>query len=321
MAPEIPNDIVLYWYPFSPYAYRIYWYLLLRGIKFASCIQPHMLPRPDLKALNVEYRRIPILSIGKDIYLDSRHILSKLETLFPGKLLDRWTTNGSVFGIAAQMIPADSPAMRDPKFIKDRNDGGMKILAGEARKRMRPEAIVAMRDCFDILENTILADGRMWVFGGNRPSLGDIEALWPFAWVMGMPGALPDAISAKTFPRVFSWASRFNAVIKDIKSAQSVSVDIKGKDVVEYMESAQYAEPSANVDENDPLGLSRGELVEVYPTDYGFSHKDRGKLLTLTPYEAVITKQLNSGTEFRVHVPRWGYRITKVKEGGDLAKI
>lgn len=151
-----------------------------------------MLPRPDLKALNVEYRRIPILSIGKDIYLDSRHILSKLETIFPDgaigaqtpehrliqRLLDRWTTEGSVFMLAAKLIPADTPAMRDPKFIEDRHSGGMKIPFGEERLRMRPEAIVAMRDCFEILETTIFTDGREWVFGGERPSLGDIEGLF-----------------------------------------------------------------------------------------------------------------------------------------------
>lgn len=154
-------------------------------------IQPHMLPRPDLEALNVEYRRIPILSIGKDIYLDSRHILSKLETVFPDsaigartpehrliqKLLDRWTTEGSVFGRAVQLIPADAPMLRDPKFLEDREKGGMKVQHGEAKTRVRPEAIAAIKDCFQILESTILADGRAWVFGGENPTLGDIEGL------------------------------------------------------------------------------------------------------------------------------------------------
>ena len=58
------NDIVLFHYPFSPYARRITWYLNLRGIDFAQCLVPPYLPREDINALGVKYRRIPIMSIG-----------------------------------------------------------------------------------------------------------------------------------------------------------------------------------------------------------------------------------------------------------------
>lgn len=77
------------------------------------------MPRPDLNALGVQYRRIPILTIGKDIYCDSRLILQKLEERFSEgrlgledpdgraleKLLEKWTTDGGVFARVAQLIP------------------------------------------------------------------------------------------------------------------------------------------------------------------------------------------------------------------------
>jgi glutathione S-transferase len=43
------------------------------------------MPRPNLALVPVAYRRIPVLAIGRDVYLDSRLILRKLETLFPSR--------------------------------------------------------------------------------------------------------------------------------------------------------------------------------------------------------------------------------------------
>ena len=44
-------------------------------------MQPRILPRPDITRLGINYRRIPLLSIGRDVYLDTRLILQKLEQL------------------------------------------------------------------------------------------------------------------------------------------------------------------------------------------------------------------------------------------------
>lgn len=41
------------------------------------------MPRPDVARLGIAYRRIPLLSIGRDVYLDTRLILQKLEALYP----------------------------------------------------------------------------------------------------------------------------------------------------------------------------------------------------------------------------------------------
>jgi glutathione S-transferase len=84
------------------------------------------MPRPDLEALNVAYRRIPLLSIGKDIFCDTRLILRKLESLFPSgalgaedpdqkaiqKLLERYTGDAGIFVSAAALIPVLAPPMQ-----------------------------------------------------------------------------------------------------------------------------------------------------------------------------------------------------------------
>jgi hypothetical protein len=295
-------------------------------------IQPPIMPRPDLEALNVNYRRIPLLSIGRDMYVDSRFILHKLETLLPSgalgakkpehraieRLLDRFTTDAGMFTRAAQLIPTDLPNMRDPKFRADRTNFGMHKFDVDAMDRMRPEAVVMIRDCFELMETTILSDGREWVFGGDGPSLGDIEAVWLFHWLVDMKGAVPESvISATTFPKVFAWVKRFDATVKKAQQGlQTKPTRVKGPEVAEYMKTAKFAEAVGEVDVNDPLGLRVGDVVEVWPIESGFSHKDRGKLLSLTPREVVISKTMRSGEEIRVHAQRWGFRIRKV-EGGE----
>jgi glutathione S-transferase len=173
----------------------VVWYLNLRQIPYTQCVQPFTLPRPDLRALGVSYRRIPLLSINRDIYLDSRHILATLERLYPpsaahpsispstpeakliSKLLESWTSDGGIFMRAAALIPNDSSAMQDPGFAKDREDFSGKKWDPQAMNRGRPEGLVGIWEACVMLENTILGDGRIWI-GGERtkgPGLVDIE--------------------------------------------------------------------------------------------------------------------------------------------------
>lgn len=59
-------------------------YLNLRKLAFTQVRVPPNMPRPILKdRLGINYRRIPIMAIGRDIYIDTRIMLRKLETLFP----------------------------------------------------------------------------------------------------------------------------------------------------------------------------------------------------------------------------------------------
>lgn len=82
------------------------------------------MPRPDLQLLGIAYRRIPVLSIGRDVYLDTRLILQKLEVLYPPsaahpplsaktgehaaieRLLSRYTTDGGLFSKQINREPA-----------------------------------------------------------------------------------------------------------------------------------------------------------------------------------------------------------------------
>jgi glutathione S-transferase len=80
----IPAPIVLFHYPLSPWGAKVAAYLVLRGIQYTECHQPLQWPRPDLTDhFNIQYRRIPVLAIGRDFYYDTSLIFEKLEALFP----------------------------------------------------------------------------------------------------------------------------------------------------------------------------------------------------------------------------------------------
>lgn len=155
------------------------------------------MPRPDLASIDVNYRRIPVMAIGRDVYCDSRLIIAKLESLYPNsaltprtptevgirKLLENWTIEGGVFWNAVKMMPYWTPngLIQDKAFLDDRERLTGRRMTTKHMEANRPDRLQHLRQAFDILETTFLADGRKWILGGDEPTLADIDAGWPFA--------------------------------------------------------------------------------------------------------------------------------------------
>lgn len=185
-------EIIVYYWDGSPWASKVVNYLNLRGLPYTVCIQPLTMPRPDLAALGVNYRRIPVVSIGKDFYVDTLLILEKLESIFTTggkreslsirkpdqkaleKLLEKWT-DAVVFSKAADCIPLEHPLVKDPNFIKDREELWGESWDSNFRATKRPDGLVQCRAFFDLLETTLLSDGREWVLNTKEPMLADIH--------------------------------------------------------------------------------------------------------------------------------------------------
>jgi glutathione S-transferase len=149
-----------------------------------------MLPRPDIKqSLGINYRRIPIMAIGRDVYCDTRIALQKLEELFPGntlgatkpdekaveRMLEKFSIDAGIFTRASQLIPTSMPLLNDPKFTKDREDYSGRSWSKDEIAANRPEALAAIRSAFNLMETTLLADDRDWVLKTDEPTLADIE--------------------------------------------------------------------------------------------------------------------------------------------------
>ncbi|KAI1133289.1 hypothetical protein F5Y10DRAFT_85567 [Nemania abortiva] len=184
------------------------------------------------------------------------------------------------------------------------------------------------------LEKGLLADGREWILGSKSnsssnlgaagPSLADIEAVWVLHWVSRVPGALPPSVlSADSAPRVSAWLSRFNGAIKEAAGRAPAAQTLKGEDAARLVTGSAFAEPEGEVLAADPLvharSLAKGAPVKMWPTDYGFSHKDRGRLVAVDDSEFVIEAKGAFGS-VRIHAPRQGFTIAGEK-GNVASKI
>ncbi|ETN45738.1 uncharacterized protein HMPREF1541_09571 [Cyphellophora europaea CBS 101466] len=335
-------QITLFHYPFSPWSQKVTLYLALRKIPYVSCVQPVTLPRPDLKkGLGVNYRRIPIMSIGRDIYCDTLLMFEKLEALYPvgpnetkrhgttgieralEKLLEKWT-DVVVFKYAAAAIPTSLDAVRDKTFINDRTELWGRDWAVDHQDSLRPEGLAVLRSNVQFLETTVLEDGREWVLGGKDMTLADIHAAWIFVWLAEMDGALPDSLfGRKEYSKVWAWWDRYTKARGEALEAmekEGLKTEEEGKVAISRILKGDFGEKEGEVDERDPMGLQKGEEVRGYPTDTGSNHKDTGRLVALTSQEAVLSSKGEGGQEIRVHHPRWQFLVEPVR-GGDVNPI
>jgi len=286
------------------------------------------MPRPDLASIDVKYRRIPIMAIGKDVYVDSRLIISKLESLYPNsalapstaeqaglrQLFEHYSDSG-LFNSAVKLMPywSSNSLVQNETFLDDRQKlmGGRRMTA-ENMQAGRPDGLQNLRQAFDLLENRFLADERHWILGTEGPSVADIDAVWPFEWLVvdrGMKGALPDEhFGEKKYPKTHAWIQRIMNRVKTAKENAAKPNSLDGKTMRDQILSTKHSLEPLSFDENDPLGFKQGDHVSVYPSDYGQAHKDQGILIGLTVAEVVIRNSVG----LRLHFPRWNFRITPV---------
>tara|TARA_R110002003_G_scaffold122_9_gene11090 strand:- start:14620 stop:16344 length:1725 start_codon:yes stop_codon:yes gene_type:complete len=327
MAPT--DKPILFHYPPSIFSHRVLWYLWLRGISYDECIQPPVMPRPDLASIGVGYRKIPIMAIGKDVYCDSRLIISKLEALYPDsnltprtsaevgvqKLFENYTIDGGVFANAVKLMPywTDTGLLQNKAFLDDRQKlmGGRRMTK-ETMDAGRPEGLQQMRQAFDLFEKTFLADGRDWILGSKEPTLADIDAVWPFEWMIVdryMKDCLPEShISEKIYPRTFAWVRRFMSLVEEKKGARAKPTSLDGAAMANQISNATSPMDDIGFINDDPLDVKLGNEVQVFPSDYGHMGKTAGELVGLSTTEVVIrnAKGLN------VHFPRWNFTIRSV---------
>ncbi|KAL1632620.1 hypothetical protein SLS56_003519 [Neofusicoccum ribis] len=344
--------IILFCYPGSVYSRRVSWYLDLRRIPYTQSIQPPQLPRPLLKrTLHLNYRRIPVLAIGRSLLCDTRLILAKLERLFPpsaahpsllpstdgggaatlAALLEQWTTGPDVFFAAVGLIPATTPLLRDPAFVADRAElAGVDLAAAAASGAARPAARAHVERALGFVDAVVLAAGaRDWV-AGAEPSLADLQGVWVLDWLLCDPfmeGALgsPEEVGELEgrFPHAVGWVRRWRRWVVEEKGAwdaereeprapvgeEEVVAKVFGEGSTFVDEVAAWDEAYARV-----LGLERGAVVEVAPTDYGSKHKDRGRLVGFGLDEVVIEVDVEErGCALRLHFPRTGFQVQKVE--------
>jgi glutathione S-transferase len=283
------------------------------------------MPRPDLALLEVGYRKIPLMAIGKDIYSDSRLIISKLESLSKNlltpaeagirKLFENWTIDGGIFANAVKLTPYwhKHGFLQNEAFLNDRQKlmGGRRFTA-EGMEAGRPDGSQNMQVALGMLETTFLADGRNWVLGGEEPTVADIDAVWPFEWLIvdsGMTGSLAkEHFGKEKYPKVYAWVERFMKRVEQKKSETAKPISLDGKNMAQWILEASSSPEAVNFIDSNPQNLERGEEVEIFPSDYGQMGKSTGSLIGLTTNEVVI----RNSKGLHLHFPLWNFSIKKI---------
>lgn len=340
----LPEPII-FTFPESVFGRRLERYLNLRRIAFTTILVPPRIPRPILSdGLSILHRRIPIVALGRDIYIDTRLILRKLEELFPDSpehptlgakdgfgrgfedLIEGWVIDAGPFWRASGTIPPQAPLMRDEEWVEDRRKGSGGTFTREALVQGRPWCLSQLRIHFSIVES-MLADSRRWILGnGDLPGLADIHACWVFDWAINMAGdmfvaeteqdeAVGDArrvLNEKEFPKTHAWVRRFRKTCDDA-AAGNTFTRLDGQHaeagIVKQIKKADlFEEELLPFDDSDALSLRRGQIVSIAPADFGFTHEDKGELVGLSVREAVI--YVNSGEKkLRLHFSRVNFKI------------
>jgi len=327
MAPT--EKPILFHYPPSIYSHRVLWYLWIRGIAYDECIQPPVMPRPDLASIGVGYRKIPIMAIGKDVYCDSRLIISKLEELYSGstltsstpgeagiqKLFENLSVDGGVFANAVRLMPywSDSGLLQNKAFLDDRQKlSGGRRMTKEAMEAGRPDGLQKIRHIFDMFESTFLADNRKWILDTNEPTVADIDAVWPFEWMIidpYMKDCLPQQnVNVKVYPKVYAWVTRFMDLVEEKKKACAVPTTLDGEAMTSRTMSASSPADDIGFSKDDPLDLQEEDKIQVFPSDYGQMGVSVGRLVGLSTNEVVIENDKG----LHLHFPRWNFSIEKV---------
>jgi glutathione S-transferase len=297
---------------FSPYGHKIRRALAASGISFQRSDQPAMLPRPILERLDITYRRIPVLAIGKDVYIDSSRIIDELQHRY-GKLAaspadKAYEAFGAhVFATSLSIIPV---AAVTPEFKKDR-ETIFPALSRPDLDQLRPSGLAAMKAIYQVVEREFLGGSQgAFVGGAAEYALADVHVGWVLQWALETLGLGKEAgFGKEDLPRVYKWIESF---------PQPQFEDVTQEHVWETVLNAEYSAEDVGVDESDSLGIKKGTVVSVENIDTTpGAHPQNGKLVGLDKNEIVV--ELKNG--IRLHFPRVGYLVKEAKVGGMASRF
>ncbi|KAK3047480.1 hypothetical protein LTR09_011109 [Extremus antarcticus] len=309
-------EIILFDYQYAPNAQRARNLLNLCNIPYKICEQPFVQPRPILQDLGITYRRIPVNSIGKDVYCDNRVFLPAILDLFkdePGvKALVRGKADYAYEAFGYRMFWVLLDILPDTVFnevmVKDRADlfGGM---GREDYRETRPSNIEAFKEFLDIIENEFLAGDEPFI-AGEKPGIADLQVVWIPKFALetiaysSMDG---QGMGAASYPKLHAWLKRF-----EDHTPENEREKISGEEASRRVLAQSYAETRSLGVEANLEGVCEGDVVDVVTTDdtRPGNMAQRGRLVGLDRREIVVVL----GNGGRVHFSRIGYAIKKVAE-------
>lgn len=300
------SEIILHHYDTSPFSEKVRLMLGVKGLAWRSVIQPVIMPKPDLIPLTGDYRRIPVMQIGADVYCDSQVILAELERRFPDPPVVRgadWAVNlwadrlwfqasvAVIFGEIGDAVPKEFVADREKLSGRPFDVAAMKAAAPFMRAQWRAYAAW-------IEDGLVHGD----YLGGATPSLADVAAWMNVWWTAAAAPAQAEAMLAG-FGRTRAWVERLRAIGHGRRSEMEPA---------DALQAALTSAPDEKLtcDPDDPSGLKRGDAVVVQADDYGRDPVE-GTLVGLTRDRVTLARECGELDVTHVHFPRAGYVLAR----------
>jgi len=319
MASTVP-PVIAWDYQFAPNAQKSRNYLYATRTPFKICEQPFVLPRPILTDLGITYRRVPVLSIGKDFFCDNTSFIDALQSLLEkeGKGLKRSPADRAFeawgyrsFWVALPCVPA---ALVTKELGEDRKDL-FPVFAREDFAILRQNGLSELRSMIETAEREFLGSGGEGPFiGGKDCGLADIHANWMIKWALyTIEVEKEPGFGKEAYPKVHAWCDALTTHDEKVQGGHFLPAEEATKQVL----ASEYVCSGIGIDGTDPLGLKDGEDVAIDVADAkpGLCPQ-HGKLVGLSKSRIVV--ELENG--LRLHFPRVGYVVNRtgdIVEGGD----
>ncbi|KAF8524405.1 hypothetical protein BU17DRAFT_63388 [Hysterangium stoloniferum] len=332
------NSPIYYGYNGSPFVSKLETILLLKGIPARRvALYP---PRPELLNLGLSYRRVPVLALGRDLYIDTALILDVLETKFPEptmfpprkgsgttdkglqKAFSQFYADKFLFSLGFHLLPW----LKTPKALQEDR---MKFVGRTldysemaAHKSHKHSELVSHLTLFE----EQLSDGRDWFLDSSTPGHADVSLHFILTWMRSFRDTRP-VFDSTQFPRTIAWLGRLDDILKEKRQAlPQIITKISGEEATKEILSGSFNDVSIiGFDEVQmkALGLTKGARVSVIPDDSGKDGRTIGTLVGLDRRVMVLETdgQERSGgpPSVRVYFPRLGYVVEP--EGGPASKL
>ncbi|QDS77297.1 hypothetical protein FKW77_004454 [Venturia effusa] len=345
--------VILFGYKSSPFTNKIHLALRLKQIPYYYVQVPSMMPRPFLRStFNLTYRKIPICTIGHDVYCDTAVILEALEqfgpaspSLYPkdrngrnNRALIRgfasYWTDRPFFRVTTGLIPG---AVWETSFGDDRAELiGHRLNAAKLAKKT-PQNLSSLDLHLSILEPQFAEGG--WIFATDQPSLADIALWYQLRWgidiaagkgIYNLTGGRTEddfkdvtgsVFNEKRYSHLWRWFNAFEKYVEGLPvMLKDCSEDEATRILKEYNgEKMAFLQSPASPhwDLDGQNGLVAGAKVSVVPDDTGRNNPTLGTLVAITPEEIILNPQELDGSSplvnTRIHFPRLGFVVKPLK--------
>ncbi|KAF8309684.1 hypothetical protein DL93DRAFT_2170239 [Clavulina sp. PMI_390] len=339
------EKVIVYGYDTSPMYMKVRYVLLMKRIPHSVVYVEDKPPRPQLLEFGITYRRIPVASIGNDVYFDTRLIIDELERRFTPeqgfpsvytangpveKLLMTHYADNNIFPIAASFIPA---SRLSAEFKKDRQQFNP-TMDFEALNNDKPRFLSQLRTHMYIMQSIIAKSSTPWLLSTPEPTIVDIALFNLVNWAIRLRATsvliLPASKAPAEYRQVMEWVEAMRArTAVEIEDASNPAGKPPKMDKDTAAHYALNASPTGSlmgkklfVDPAEPLiqagWVSEGDAVSVTPTDSG-RVPQFGTLVGLTAETVSIRIQMAGSQQSVVgHFPRLGYKIQREKASAKL---